>query len=67
MNRSKLTRKILRLMAMLGFCILMAVPAYGATYYVRLDGGTLDQCTGLTDAPYSGSGSNQDCAFSHPF
>ncbi|MBW1780593.1 MAG: hypothetical protein JRL30_07620 [Deltaproteobacteria bacterium] len=41
--------------------------ADAATYYVRTDGGTADQCTGLTDAPYPGSGTNQACAWSHPF
>jgi hypothetical protein len=38
-----------------------------ATYYVRTDGGTATQCTGQSDAPYSGSGTNQACAWSHPF
>lgn len=38
-----------------------------ATYYVRTDGGTATECTGTTDAPYSGSGTNQACAFEHPF
>jgi hypothetical protein len=37
------------------------------TYYVRVDGGTNTQCTGLVDAPYPGSGDNQPCAWSHPF
>lgn len=37
------------------------------TYYVRVDGGTNTQCTGLVDAPYPGSGENQPCAWSHPF
>jgi len=41
--------------------------AAGTTYYVRTDGGTATQCTGTTDAPYPGSGSNQPCAWSHPF
>ena len=52
---------------MTGLCLLIISPAYSATYYVRLDGGTATQCTGLADAPYPGSGSNQSCAFSHPF
>jgi hypothetical protein len=37
------------------------------TYYIRPDGGTAAQCTGTSDAPYPGSGSNQPCAWSHPF
>lgn len=37
-----------------------------ATYYVRPDGGTASQCSGLADAKYSGSGLNQACSFSHP-
>lgn len=32
------------------------------TYYVRPDGGSADQCTGLVDAPYPGSGTDQPCA-----
>ncbi|NCC52523.1 MAG: right-handed parallel beta-helix repeat-containing protein, partial [Spartobacteria bacterium] len=41
--------------------------AAGTTWYVRVDGGTPDQCTGQVDAPYPGSGSNQPCAWDHPF
>lgn len=37
------------------------------TYYVRSDGGSLTQCTGLADAPYPGSGAGQPCAWDHPF
>lgn len=39
----------------------------GTTYYVRPDGGTPDQCNGLVDAPYPGSGADQPCAWDHPF
>lgn len=39
----------------------------GSTYYVRTDGGSPTQCTGLVDAPYPGSGTNQPCAWDHPF
>jgi hypothetical protein len=42
----------------------------GTTWYVRPDGGTRyssnvtsGQCDGMADAPYSGSGVNQHCAF----
>jgi hypothetical protein len=38
------------------------------TYYVRLDGGTAQQCDGLTDAPYiPGSIGVNPCAWNHPF
>ena len=47
--------------------ILGAIQVQGATYYVRPDGGTATQCTGLADAPYPGSGENQPCAWNHPF
>ena len=50
-----------------------AIPAtisVGTTWYVRPDGGTrysskmpLGQCDGKADAPYSGLGTNQHCAF----
>jgi len=39
----------------------------GATYYVRPDGGSSEQCTGLVDAPYPGSGTGRPCAWDHPF
>ncbi|MFC1510627.1 hypothetical protein ACFL49_03100 [Candidatus Omnitrophota bacterium] len=48
-------------------CLCCTSFGYAATYYVREDGGSTSQCTGLVDAPYSGSGSNQPCALSHPF
>lgn len=41
--------------------------AGAATYYVRLDGGSPQQCSGQVDAPYPGSGSGQPCAWDHPF
>ena len=37
------------------------------TYYVHPDGGSPDQCTGLVNAPYPGSGTDQPCAWNHPF
>ncbi len=47
-----------------------ATTASGSTWYVRPDGGTrysvnvpLGQCDGRGDAPYSGKGVNQHCAF----
>lgn len=39
----------------------------GNIYYVRSDGGSADQCTGLVQAAYPGSGENQACAWNHPF
>ncbi|HSJ58426.1 MAG TPA: hypothetical protein VLC95_14685, partial [Anaerolineae bacterium] len=33
------------------------------TYHVRPDGGSTGQCTGLVDAPYPGTGSDQPCAW----
>jgi hypothetical protein len=36
-----------------------------ATYYVRTDGGSPAQCSGLVDAPVTGGSS--DCAWDHPF
>jgi len=50
------------------FCaITLAWTCWAATYYVRPDGGNGDQCTGLTDAPYPGSGIQKPCAWAHPF
>ncbi len=42
-------------------------PGNTQTYYIRPDGGTAEECTGLADAPYPGGGSSQACAWSHPF
>lgn len=39
----------------------------GTIYYIRPDGGSSEQCTGLVDAPYLGSGNSQPCAWDHPF
>jgi len=45
----------------------LRAPAQAAVFYVRPDGGDATQCTGLADAPYSGSGTGQPCAWEHPF
>ena len=39
----------------------------GTIYYINLNGGTLAQCNGLSDAPYGGTGLNQNCAWKHPW
>ena len=39
----------------------------GTVYYVRPDGGSNEQCSGLADAPYGGNGTAQPCAWDHPF
>ncbi len=55
-------------------CVVILVcacaPLFGATWYVRPDGGTRystnktqGQCDGKADAPYPGSGVNKHCAF----
>ena len=41
--------------------------SFGVAHYVRPDGGSSEQCTGLADAPYLGSGTRQPCAWDHPF
>ena len=50
--------------------VLVALTTFsvnGTTFFIRADGGTAQQCTGLADAPYSGAGTAQACARSHPF
>ena len=44
--------------------LLFTTSSYAATYYIRPGGGDRTQCTGLTDADYPGSGTNQACAWS---
>lgn len=62
-------RKILLIFLLIFIPLSMvpALPCLAVTYYVRPDGGAGDQCTGLADAPYPGSGTDQACAWSHPF
>src|SRR5436190_16201428 len=52
---------------LVGFCLFGVTSSQAATYYVRTDGGSATQCTGLVDAPYPGTGTGLSCAFSHPF
>jgi hypothetical protein len=47
--------------------LFLCVRVDAATYYVRADGGTTSQCTGLGNNPYPGSGAAQNCAWHHPF
>ena len=47
--------------------LFLCVRVDAATYYVRADGGSASQCTGLGNSPYSGSGTAQNCAWHHPF
>jgi hypothetical protein len=48
---------------------IYTISGSGHTWYVRPDGGTryssnvAGQCNGMYDAPYPGSGTNQNCAF----
>jgi len=51
--------KSFRWLALLLFCPMLNA----ATWYVRADGGTRSQCTGTTDAAYSGTGTGQPCGF----
>ena len=46
--------------------ITILTPGPANTWFVRPDGGTAAQCTGKTDAAYSGAGANQPCAFVNP-
>lgn len=47
--------------------MLFASAGTAETWHVRVDGGSVEACTGLVDAPYSGAGTNQPCAWAHPF
>src|SRR4030067_1157702 len=46
---------------------LETAPLRGTVYYVRPDGGDFEQCTGLADAAFPGSGEAQPCAWDHQF
>lgn len=64
-------RRLARMFVLIACCLRIGVPMARAEtyaiYYVRPDGGSAAQCTGLVDAPYPGSGVNQPCAWNHPF
>jgi hypothetical protein len=42
-------------------------PTGGTTYYIQPNGGDHTQCTGRSNANYPGAGTNQNCAWKHPF
>lgn len=49
--------------------VLLALTSFGATAatkYVRPDGGTATQCTGLANVPYDGVGTGEACAYNSP-
>lgn len=46
--------------------LILVGSAEATTYYVRPNGGTASECTGLADADYDGSGTGEACAFEHP-
>ncbi len=47
------------------FVLIAASPALATTYYVRVDGGSVSQCTGRVDAPVAGAKARA-CAWQHP-
>ena len=47
--------------------ILVGDSEAAGPYYVRPNGSTATNCTGLADADYDGSGTGEACAFNHPF
>jgi hypothetical protein len=54
--------------ALAALLLALAAPsAFATTWFVRADGGDATQCTGRADAAYPGTGTNQACAFKHPF
>ena len=44
-----------------------ATSSSGQIYYIRPDGGSYEECDGLSEAPYPGQGTRQACAWNHPF
>jgi hypothetical protein len=66
LHSSRFTLYIAVAVALMGL-LTASARAQGSTYYVRPDGGSAAQCTGLVDAAYPGSGTSQPCAWDHPF
>lgn len=46
--------------------LTLASSTHASTYYVRTDGGTPTQCSGLVNAAYSGNILNRSCAWANP-
>lgn len=66
-SRRAVTQSALTLLlAPIGFAAFGSAQA-ATTYFVRTDGGDANQCNGRADAPYSGSGTAQNCAWKHPY
>jgi hypothetical protein len=61
-----LVRNIL-LFTLLASALCSTCATAATTWYVRPDGGTPAQCTGIRNAAYTGHGTHQACAFNHPF
>jgi hypothetical protein len=64
------TKKASLSVALLSFSGFLFVTSYqtsAATYYVRPEGGSPEQCNGCFDAPYAGQTASQDCAWDHRF
>lgn len=57
--------KQILLLSALGVFGFLSANLYGAEYFVRLDGGTLEQCSGLVNKPYTDQVDNQACAVKH--
>lgn len=68
-HSSRQRRHVLRLALPLVAAGILGGPAgtLAVTYFVRTDGGSAGQCSGLVDAAYPGSGSGRPCAWNHPF
>ncbi len=59
--------QVLFMLATVSVFFIYPKNSYSTTYYVRTDGGSSAQCTGLSDTAYSGIGTNQACAVNHLF
>lgn len=47
--------------------LLCSASVYAQEFFVRPDGGTLEQCSGLVNQAYSAAITNKACAVNHPF
>lgn len=46
--------------------LLLTTPSWATTYYIRVNGGTSAQCSGLVNNDYDGGAHGTDCALNHP-
>ncbi len=67
MKISKIKISTLLTLALLLSGLSLSMPSVAKDYYVRSDGGSAQQCNGLSNKSLAEKGENNGCAWNHPF